>query len=81
MVRYGLPEEFVGRIDTIIEMNNLSKNEVQDFLKKIFPNQKMNNKMLFGFFASLEENYRNTILSNCANKIFTGNGTYEEVQY
>ena len=28
-----------------------------------------------------KENYKKTILSNCANKIFTGNGTIEELQW
>ena len=28
-----------------------------------------------------KENYKTTILSNCANKIFTGNGTIEELQW
>ena len=30
---------------------------------------------------SSSENYRNTILSNCASKIFTGNGVYEELTW
>ncbi len=29
----------------------------------------------------LRENYRNTILSNCANKIYKGNGTFEDLQW
>ena len=29
----------------------------------------------------LKENYRNTILSNCANKIYKGNGTFDELQW
>lgn len=29
----------------------------------------------------LSVNYRNTILSNCANKIFTGNGAYDELEW
>ena len=29
----------------------------------------------------LRENYRNTILSNCANKIFKGNGTFNDLQW
>ncbi len=29
----------------------------------------------------LKENYKNTILSNCANKIYKGNGTYDELQW
>lgn len=29
----------------------------------------------------LKENYRNTILSNCANKIFTGGGSIEELEW
>jgi hypothetical protein len=29
----------------------------------------------------LRENYRNTILSNCANKIYKGNGTYEDLEW
>lgn len=33
LVAYGLPEEFVGRIDTIIEMNKLSKEDLACILK------------------------------------------------
>ncbi len=29
----------------------------------------------------LKENYRNTILSNCANKIYKGNGTFDDLQW
>lgn len=32
LVKYGMPEEFVGRIDTIIEMNNLGMSELVDIL-------------------------------------------------
>ena len=32
--KYGFPEEFVGRIDTIIEMNNLTKQDLMMILKK-----------------------------------------------
>lgn len=32
LVKYGLPEEFVGRIDTIIEMNNLGQKELVQIL-------------------------------------------------
>ncbi len=31
--------------------------------------------------SATKENYKTTILSNCANKIFTGNGTIEELQW
>lgn len=31
--------------------------------------------------VTLKENYRNVILSNCANKIFTGGGTIEELNW
>lgn len=34
LVRYGMPEEFVGRIDTIVEMNNLKKEDLALILKK-----------------------------------------------
>ena len=34
MVKYGLPEEFVGRIDTIVEMNELTKKDLALILKK-----------------------------------------------
>ena len=34
LVKYGLPEEFVGRIDTIVEMNNLGYQELVQILKK-----------------------------------------------
>ena len=34
LVRYGLPEEFVGRIDTIIEMNKLAEKELVQILKQ-----------------------------------------------
>ena len=34
LVAYGMPEEFVGRIDTIIEMNNLTKEDLSLILKK-----------------------------------------------
>jgi len=33
LVEYGMPEEFVGRIDTIIEMNNLTKENLASILK------------------------------------------------
>lgn len=33
LVKYGLPEEFVGRIDTIVEMNVLRENELTSILK------------------------------------------------
>lgn len=32
LVKFGLPEEFVGRIDTIVEMNNLGKSELTQIL-------------------------------------------------
>ena len=34
LVKYGLPEEFVGRIDTIVEMNELTKKDLALILKK-----------------------------------------------
>lgn len=34
LVEYGMPEEFVGRIDTIIEMNKLTKQDLSLILKK-----------------------------------------------
>lgn len=34
LVKYGLPEEFVGRIDTIIEMNELGKQDLAEILTK-----------------------------------------------
>ena len=34
LVQYGLPEEFVGRIDTIVEMNPLEKEDLVQILKK-----------------------------------------------
>lgn len=34
LVEYGMPEEFVGRIDTIIEMNKLTKKDLALILKK-----------------------------------------------
>ena len=34
LVEYGMPEEFVGRIDTIIEMNELTKKDLAMILKK-----------------------------------------------
>lgn len=34
LVKYGMPEEFVGRIDTIIEMNKLTKQDLTLILKK-----------------------------------------------
>ena len=34
LVEYGMPEEFVGRIDTIIEMNKLTKEDLALILKK-----------------------------------------------
>lgn len=34
LVEYGMPEEFVGRIDTIIEMNKLTKQDLALILKK-----------------------------------------------
>lgn len=34
LVEYGMPEEFVGRIDTIIEMNKLTKQDLTLILKK-----------------------------------------------
>lgn len=34
LVEYGMPEEFVGRIDTIIEMNKLNKQDLALILKK-----------------------------------------------
>lgn len=34
LVEYGMPEEFVGRIDTIIEMNNLTKEDLTLILRK-----------------------------------------------
>lgn len=34
LVEYGLPEEFVGRIDTIVEMNELTKKDLALILKK-----------------------------------------------
>ena len=30
---------------------------------------------------NLRENYKNTILSNCANKLYTGNGTVDELEW
>jgi len=34
LVKYGLPEEFVGRIDTIVEMNDLGYKELVQILKQ-----------------------------------------------
>jgi ATP-dependent Clp protease ATP-binding subunit ClpX len=34
LVEYGMPEEFVGRIDTIIEMNKLTKEDLSLILRK-----------------------------------------------
>jgi len=34
LVEYGMPEEFVGRIDTIVEMNKLTKENLAMILKK-----------------------------------------------
>lgn len=34
LVEYGMPEEFVGRIDTIVEMNKLTKQDLALILKK-----------------------------------------------
>lgn len=34
LVQYGMPEEFVGRIDTIVEMNKLQKKDLIQILKK-----------------------------------------------
>lgn len=34
LVKYGMPEEFVGRIDTIVEMNELTKKDLALILKK-----------------------------------------------
>lgn len=34
LVKYGMPEEFVGRIDTIIEMNKLNKYDLELILKR-----------------------------------------------
>lgn len=34
LVNYGMPEEFVGRIDTIIEMNKLTKQDLSLILRK-----------------------------------------------
>ena len=34
LVEYGMPEEFVGRIDTIIEMNKLTKQDLALILRK-----------------------------------------------
>lgn len=34
LVKYGMPEEFVGRIDTIIEMNKLTKEDLTLILKR-----------------------------------------------
>ena len=33
MVKYGLPEEFVGRIGSIVEMNNLTKKDLALILR------------------------------------------------
>lgn len=33
LVKYGMPEEFVGRIDTIVEMNKLTKENLTSILK------------------------------------------------
>lgn len=33
LVAYGLPEEFIGRIDTIVEMNKLNKEDLECILK------------------------------------------------
>ncbi len=34
LIKYGMPEEFVGRIDTIIVMNDLTKNDLVTILKR-----------------------------------------------
>lgn len=34
LVEYGMPEEFAGRIDTIIEMNKLTKEDLETILKR-----------------------------------------------
>ncbi len=47
LVEYGMPEEFVGRIDTIIEMNKLSKKDLINILKrsKLSPFRKYQNEL------------------------------------
>ena len=34
LIKYGLPEEFVGRISTIVEMNKLTKHDLASILRK-----------------------------------------------
>ncbi len=34
LIKYGMPEEFVGRVDTIVEMNKLTKEDLSLILKK-----------------------------------------------
>lgn len=34
LIKYGMPEEFVGRIDTIVEMNTLTKHDLALILRK-----------------------------------------------
>ena len=86
LVKYGLPEEFVGRIDTIIEMNNLGKNELAQILThsklSIFRKYEIELNMLgialkydnniFGAIAeaSLELDTGARELSNTVNYIF-----------
>ncbi len=45
LINYGIPEEFVGRIDTIVEMKNLTEQDLSTILKKsklsIFKSYKM----------------------------------------
>lgn len=86
LVKYGMPEEFVGRIDTIIEMNSLGVNELTTIIQKsklsIFKRYKKELKRvgitleyddkLFGEIAkaSLELDTGARELSNTVNYIF-----------
>ncbi len=86
LIEYGLPEEFVGRIDTIIEMNNLKESDLVEILTRsrlsIFKKYKdalkekgialKYNKKLFQLIAknALDVDTGARELSNCVNYIF-----------
>lgn len=96
LIKYGMPEEFIGRIDSIIEMNKLNKKDLALILKKSnlsifrrYQNElnykgvrlKFNNK-IFEEIAekSLELDTGARELSNTVNYIFE-NIIYEVLAY
>lgn len=70
LIAYGLTEEFVGRIDTIVEMNELSVDVLEEILrnsKKSKLNQYVRELRRYGILVEYDENLPRAIAKKAKN--------------